>query len=66
MGSFDVATQCVSKAGVQSEKDCCGDFPNRFPFRTMSGSRECCGSTTFNNAILQCCASDNTVGIACA
>merc|ERR1712178_376020 len=29
-GSFDVATQCVNRIGVQSEKQCCGDFPNRF------------------------------------
>lgn len=64
-GNFDVATECVNKVGVQSEKECCGDYPNRFPFRTMSGSRECCGSSTFDNAILQCC-SDDTVGIACA
>jgi len=40
---------------------CCGAYPERFPFRPHFGEeRGCCGQKTFNKARLQCC-NDNVL-----
>merc|ERR1712048_202633 len=36
---------------------CCGAYPDRFPYKTNSGARECCVDTTYNVNVLECCAS---------
>ena len=36
---------------VQNQKD----YPNRFPFHTRQGARECCGSHVFSTETHQCC-----------
>jgi len=41
---------------------CCGDYPNRYPYKTQNGGRSCCGSTTFNTMLLMCCADGITTG----
>jgi hypothetical protein len=57
---FDPATDagCPVKPGVHGSsgaKECCGSYPNRFPFKTLDGDRACCASRTYNTQILSCC-----------
>lgn len=47
------------------EKECCGDYPTRFPYIHVGGSRECCNGITYNAALLQCCA-DGSTSVACS
>lgn len=50
---------CPVKPGVKGAsgaKECCGAYPNRFPYKTLDGDRNCCGSRTYNTQILNCCA----------
>ena len=47
-----------------SEKKCCGDYRNNgliFPFDTLNGNRDCCGSKTFDVQTKQCCDSSDSV-----
>jgi len=46
--NFPVETACVVRPGTAGEKECCGSFPNRYPFKPLGGIRECCpdGSVT--------------------
>jgi len=53
---FDVEESCPTTPGQTSEKDCCGFYPYRHPFKTYGGQRECCGAKTFDVSILKCCA----------
>jgi hypothetical protein len=34
---------------------CCGAYPNRFPYKTQGGDRQCCVDTTYNVNVLTCC-----------
>jgi len=34
---------------------CCGSYPNRYPYKTQGGDRQCCVDTTFNVNVLECC-----------
>lgn len=34
---------------------CCGDYPNRYPYKTQGGDRQCCVDTTYNINVLECC-----------
>merc|ERR1711894_314224 len=54
---FDQATVCATKknGGGPSNKACCGNYPDRFPFKTVGGDRQCCGSRTYNSLTLKCC-----------
>merc|ERR1712178_54259 len=41
--------------------DCCGQYPQRFPFQTQNGGRACCESVngngvTYSTSFLECCA----------
>jgi hypothetical protein len=58
---FDPLTDasCEVEAGFDSGKNCCGDYPNRFPYKTNArdgSGRQCCGSKTYNDQLFQCCA----------
>jgi hypothetical protein len=56
---FDPKSDCPVKTNPdQAEKMCCGDYPIRFPYKHLSGKRECCGQHTFNAEFLQCCPGD--------
>lgn len=59
---FDVASSCATKknGGGPSNKACCGNYPDRFPFKTIGGDRQCCGSRTYNALTLKCCDSDSS------
>lgn len=61
---FDPELDCTRIPGPASPKECCGDYPMRFPYRTLNGDRQCCNGATFNAAVTSCC-SDGTVAISC-
>lgn len=42
---------------------CCGAFPDRFPYKTNQGARDCCVATTFATALLECCSNGSTAVI---
>lgn len=41
---------------VNPEKACCGDYPERYSYRTIGGDRSCCVNKTYNTQIFTCCA----------
>jgi len=57
---FDTAVECPIKkcagGSCESGKSCCGDYPARAMYRTYGGDRQCCGSTVFDGAVMECCA----------
>merc|ERR1739848_287140 len=59
---FDQATICATKknGGGPTNKQCCGNYPDRFPFKTQGGDRKCCGNRTFNSLTLKCCDADSS------
>ena len=65
---FDPLTdpKCSVEIGFESEKACCGAYPNRFPYKknAIDGSRrECCGDKTYNTNLYDCCADGiDTIG----
>lgn len=67
-GGFDPSTECIVKknGGGPSIKQCCGQYPERFPFKTVGGDRKCCGNRTYNSLTLRCCSAEtNTVKFNC-
>ena len=41
--TFDKNTVCRAEGGTaDSERECCGNYPNRSPFKPMNNARECC------------------------
>lgn len=62
-GQFNPAVDgdCPVKDGIHSQaKYCCGEYPDRFPFKTDGRfhgeeSRGCCGGVTFNSRVEKCC-----------
>merc|ERR1712088_1005334 len=66
---FDVATSCPIKISSKApgEKQCCGNYPNRFPFKTTGGdrrknfyNRQCCGTRTYNANNMKCCNAESS------
>ena len=55
--NFDYDNTCApsGKHNEPSEKECCGDFPVRIPYKTYGGSRACCGSSVYDATIRECC-----------
>lgn len=41
--------------GIGNERQCCGRYPDRFPYKPKSGMTECCGWRTYDTRILNCC-----------
>ena len=37
------------------ERRCCGAHPGRFPYFHADGSRECCGTVTYDAVLNSCC-----------
>lgn len=65
---FDQANVCATKknGGGPSNKSCCGNYPDRFPYKTVGGDRKCCGTRTYNSLTLKCCDSaSSTVKFNC-
>jgi hypothetical protein len=42
---------------------CCGAYPDRYPYKTQGGDRQCCVDTTFNINVLECCATTNVLQV---
>jgi len=51
--------QCENGVADAAKKQCCGTYPDRYPYSTSEGCRQCCGAKTFNVDKHQCC--DNTL-----
>jgi len=57
-GTFDPAIECATnllQGAGRSDKECCGEYPTRFPFKTFNGDKDCCGGQTYSTLALQCC-----------
>lgn len=56
-GNFNPADECKYdyKGAGRSDKECCGSYPSRFPFKTFEGEKACCGDRTYSTLALQCC-----------
>lgn len=65
IGIFDPKKDCPIKDGLKSDKACCGDYPLRFPYKSLNGDRGCCVDKTFNAAALVCC-EDGSIKITCS
>lgn len=64
-GKFDPQLECpIIKGPVTVDRQCCGAYPVRFPFKHVPGQRECCGQNTYNAQFLQCC-DDFSVSVVC-
>jgi len=61
---FDHAAECPHSEGGQGRRECCGAYPNRFPYSTKRGSHSCCGQSVFDVNMFTCC-SDFTVQFVC-
>lgn len=51
----------ASKSGKKKnvgQKQCCGSYPKRFPYRDLGGNRACCGQKTYSTLVLTCCGDD--------
>jgi len=62
-GGWDPSEHCPTCQGqyCNAEKDCCGTYPDRFPYAPRDGQRGCCYDRTYNTGTMECCASDMTV-----
>lgn len=40
---------------------CCGQYPDRFPYRSQGGDRQCCGVKTYNAMTLTCCDAEASI-----
>jgi len=65
-GNWDRIADCPIKEGVEAEKECCGTYPHRFPFKlqTLGGPRNCCGEKTYNPDVQECCPGE-VVALSC-
>ena len=63
---FESAIDCPTKSGpgAGSPTECCGDYPFRFPYKTLNGERGCCQKRTYNTNNLNCC-TDGRVKVSC-
>ena len=55
---WDPTANCLPMDLDSSEKECCGDYPLRFPFKTKNGERGCCKDVTYDTNMHNCCAGD--------
>jgi hypothetical protein len=65
--AWDVHSSCpikvIGNAGA-IHKECCGDYPERFPFK-QTGDRGCCQGVTFDTGLFQCC-QDGSIEVVCS
>jgi len=63
-GDFDPIDDCkiIQQGYDRSQKECCGTYPERFPFKIFGGEKACCGERTYSTLALQCC-NDNILDI---
>merc|ERR1711941_99300 len=61
LGNFDHVQECAVVANTSPfnpERECCNQYPLRFPYKPLDGARSCCGDKTYQTAIMSCCAGD--------
>lgn len=56
-GMFSAGTEIDIDHGPSTQ--CCGEYPERFPYKNMGANRKCCGSTTFNPSVMECCSGND-------
>jgi len=61
----DALTTVTTLIAPIPSHDCCGQYPERFPYKTQGGDRGCCESATgsgvtYNTNFLECCADGTT------
>lgn len=62
---FDVDVNCPVIHGQASDKECCGEYPFRHPYKTLDGGRACCNSETYLvDGFYECC-SNSYLSVAC-
>ena len=62
---FDSREGCPINQGVKSEsRECCGEYPIRFPYKSLDGARACCDGRTYSTVKFECC-DDGTISAAC-
>ena len=67
LGNFNPVDECVvatSNNPYNPERQCCGLYPPRFPYKPLGGARECCGDKTYQTAIMSCCDGDQ-IALSC-
>jgi len=66
LGNWVPKEDCPINLGIDAEKECCGTYPHRFPFKleTLYGARNCCGELTYNPDVMECCAG-NVIKMTC-
>jgi hypothetical protein len=64
LGNHHPKDDCPIKEGVKSDKECCGTYPLRFPYKHLDGGRGCCGEHTYNMNVMECCAG-NVIKMTC-
>merc|ERR1712141_76757 len=58
LGNFNPKRNCVTNdygTPDKSERECCGTFPRRYPFKQYGGAHQCCDGTVFKIATHKCC-----------
>lgn len=64
--TFDHELNCaITPAGPQ-DKECCGEYPFRYPYRVKEGDFQCCHNTTPYNVFLHECCDDGSTAISCS
>lgn len=60
---WDPSEHCPTCQGdnCRAEKDCCGTYPDRFPYAPRNGERGCCLDRTYSTSTMCCDTSDMTV-----
>ena len=48
-------SDCGRVTATDSEKDCCGYYPLRFPYSTEDGNKQCCYDKVYDANEMGCC-----------
>lgn len=58
-GSFNFKEQCVPQCKNCHKWDsCCGKYPERYPYYSDNGAKQCCGQKTYYKSASSCCPND--------
>lgn len=69
-GTFKPERNCVTNdIGTKDEtpRECCGTYPERFPYKTYGNAKRCCGGSVYVDATHKCCNGNDVTlnGVAC-
>merc|ERR1712025_542715 len=53
--NFNVDEHCPASGEPHDEIECCGYYPERFPYAVRFGERDCCFDKTFSTLLYVCC-----------